>query len=60
MQLLIAYANSTGALLLLSVHNLDIARRYCTRTIALKSGNLIYDGPTDGISNSEMMESLDI
>jgi phosphonate transport system ATP-binding protein len=60
MHLLTEYARVSGALLILSVHNLDLARRYCTRTIALRSGNLIYDGPTDGISDSEMLEALDI
>jgi phosphonate transport system ATP-binding protein len=60
MQLLTDYARSSGALLVLSVHNLDLARRYCTRTVALKSGNLIYDGPTDGISDKEMLEALNI
>ena len=60
MQLLTDYARESGALLILSVHNLDLARRYCTRTIALRSGKLVYDGPTSEISDNEMLEALDL
>jgi phosphonate transport system ATP-binding protein len=60
MRLLTGYAQSSGALLLLSVHNLDLARRYCKRIVALRGGKLVYDGPSDDISNQEMMEALEL
>jgi phosphonate transport system ATP-binding protein len=59
MRLLTGYAESSGALLLLSIHNLDIARRYCPRIVALRGGKLVYDGPSSDISEGAMMEALD-
>jgi phosphonate transport system ATP-binding protein len=59
MRLLTGYAQSSGALLVLSVHNLDLARRYCGRIVALQGGKLIYDGPSAEITDQEMMEALD-
>ncbi len=58
MRLLTDYAAASGALLLLSVHNLEIARRWCPRTIALSSGRIVHDGPTDDFSAEQMKDSL--
>jgi len=60
MRLLTGYAQSSGALLLLSIHNLDLARRYCSRIVALQGGKLVYDGAVDGISDQEMLRALDM
>ena len=40
-----------GRTVLVSLHQVDYARRYCTRAIALKQGNLYYDGPTEGLTD---------
>ena len=58
MRLLTDYAAASGALLLLSVHNLEIARRWCPRTIALSSGKIVHDGPTDSFTADQMKDSL--
>lgn len=40
-----------GRTVLVSLHQVDYARRYCTRAIALKQGNLYYDGPTEDLTD---------
>jgi phosphonate transport system ATP-binding protein len=32
------------------LHQIDFATRYCPRSIALKHGLVVYDGPTDQLS----------
>lgn len=32
--------------LLVSLHHVGLARRYCERVIALRDGALVFDGPT--------------
>lgn len=43
-----------GRTVLVSLHQVDYARRYCTRAIALKQGNLHYDGLTEGLSDARL------
>ncbi|HMP63360.1 MAG TPA: ATP-binding cassette domain-containing protein, partial [Phenylobacterium sp.] len=35
---------------IVSLHSLDIARRYCTRVIGMAKGRIIYDGPPSGLT----------
>jgi phosphonate transport system ATP-binding protein len=35
-----------GITVLVSLHQVEYALRYCPRTIALKSGEIVYDGPS--------------
>jgi phosphonate transport system ATP-binding protein len=35
-----------GMTLLVSLHHVELARRYCDRVIALRDGSIIFDGPT--------------
>jgi phosphonate transport system ATP-binding protein len=39
-----------GVTILVSLHQIDFATRYCPRSIALKHGLVVYDGPTDQLS----------
>ena len=34
---------------IVNLHSLDIARRYCDRVVALKAGQKVYDGPASGL-----------
>jgi len=38
-----------GLTILVTLHQVDYALRYCDRVIALKSGRIAYDGPTSGL-----------
>ncbi|WP_333585884.1 phosphonate ABC transporter ATP-binding protein [Phenylobacterium sp.] len=35
---------------IVNLHSLDIARRYCTRVIGMAKGRIIYDGPPSGLT----------
>jgi len=37
---------------LVSLHSLDIARRYCTRIIAMAKGRVVFDGPPAALSQA--------
>lgn len=39
-----------GTTILISLHQVDYALRYCTRTIALKRGLVAYDGPSSALT----------
>ncbi|MGQ4878291.1 phosphonate ABC transporter ATP-binding protein [Billgrantia sp. LNSP4103-1] len=43
-----------GRTVLVSLHQVDYARRYCTRAIALKQGRLYYDGQTEGLTETRL------
>ena len=40
---------SHGLTLLISLHHVELAQRYCTRAIALRQGELVYDGPCSAL-----------
>ena len=35
---------------IVNLHSLDIARRYCTRVVAMAKGAVVFDGPTSGLT----------
>jgi phosphonate transport system ATP-binding protein len=37
---------------LVSLHQVEYARRYCKRTVAMRDGRIVYDGPSSALSNS--------
>jgi len=39
-----------GITVLVSLHQVDYATRYCPRTVALKDGRIIYDGPSHALT----------
>jgi phosphonate transport system ATP-binding protein len=41
-----------GITILVSLHQVDYALAYCPRTIALKDGSVVYDGPSKALSPS--------
>jgi phosphonate transport system ATP-binding protein len=43
--------------ILVSLHQVEYGRRYCPRTIALKSGEVVYDGPS-GALTPELLGSI--
>jgi phosphonate transport system ATP-binding protein len=58
MHLLQELAAKNNTLLLLSMHNLEVARRYCHRIIGLKQGRLTFDAPADQLSDTAVQEIL--
>ena len=42
--------------ILVSLHQVEYARRYCKRTIAMRDGVIVFDGPSTALSNSFLAE----
>jgi phosphonate transport system ATP-binding protein len=45
-----------GVTILVSLHQIDFAMRYCPRSIALKQGSVVYDGPTNQLTVAKLQE----
>lgn len=47
MKLLFQLNERDGVTVLVSLHQVDVAKRYCRRVVALKDGRIHYDGPPE-------------
>ena len=56
MDLLMQINHQSGLTLLVSLHHVPLARRYCTRVLALREGSLVFDGPTTALSPAFLRE----
>lgn len=45
-----------GITAVVSLHQVEYARRYCPRTIALRAGEVVYDGPSTALTNEFLTE----
>ena len=50
MELLLTLNRTEGMTLIVSLHHVELARRYCERVLALRDGVLVFDGPTDALT----------
>ena len=50
MDILAALNKEEGITVLVSLHQVEFALRYCPRTIALRDGEIVYDGPSDTLT----------
>ena len=41
-----------GITILVSLHQVEYARRYCNRTIAMRDGRIVFDGPSTALTNA--------
>ncbi|ANF57355.1 phosphonate ABC transporter ATP-binding protein [Halotalea alkalilenta] len=57
MEILERVSREDGRTLLVSLHQVDYARRHCERAIALKDGRLYFDGPIGELTD-DRLESL--
>jgi len=56
MDLLTELNTKDGISVLVSLHQVDYAMRYCKRVVALKAGKVIYDGPATGLSHDKLVD----
>lgn len=49
-------ARDSGATVICSLHQVELARTFADRVIALRRGRLIYDGPPQGLSAATLAE----
>ncbi len=58
MDILQALARARGATVILSMHDLPLARRYCTRIVGLKQGRITFDAAPDALSEAAVADVL--
>jgi phosphonate transport system ATP-binding protein len=56
MDLLADLNRRDGTTIVVSLHQVDYAIRYCPRTVALKGGRIVYDGPTSALTPALLTE----
>src|SRR5690606_29649806 len=50
MDMLAAINREDGCTVLVSLHQVNVALRYCPRTVALRHGRIVYDGPSHALT----------
>ena len=56
MQLLVDLNETQGTGVVVTLHQVDYALKYCDRILALKAGRVVYDGPSSGLSQDILSE----
>jgi phosphonate transport system ATP-binding protein len=56
MEILAAVNRDEQITCVVSLHQVEYARRYCPRTIALRNGRIVYDGPSSELTNQMLVE----
>ncbi|MDB5775723.1 MAG: phnC [Herbaspirillum sp.] len=57
MQTLSDINREDGTTVIVSLHQVDVALRFCARTVALNKGRVVYDGPSSALSE-QMLRDL--
>jgi phosphonate transport system ATP-binding protein len=45
-----------GMSVVVTLHQVDYALRYCRRVVALQAGRIVYDGPAAGLDRKLLIE----
>jgi len=56
MEILAAVNRDEQITCIVSLHQVEYARRYCPRIIALKDGRIVFDGPSSELTNQMLVE----
>jgi phosphonate transport system ATP-binding protein len=56
MELLQSLNEEHGLTVVVSLHQIDVAMKYCARTVALRDGCVVYDGPSSKLTASVLRE----
>ena len=56
MELLVELNQRDGLGVIVTLHQVDYAIRYCERVIALQAGKIVYDGPSTGLDTARLIE----
>jgi len=54
MEILARINSEDGRTVVVTLHQVEVARRFCPRTIALKEGRLYFDGPTSDLTDARL------
>ncbi len=56
MELLAGLNRERGITVLVSLHQVELAMRYCPRTVALRGGRIVHDGPSAELTVAQLRE----
>ncbi len=56
MEALAGLNKEDGLTVVVTLHQVDYALRYCERVVALKAGKIVYDGPPTGLGREQLIE----
>ena len=56
MQALADLNSRDGATVVVSLHQVDMAMRFCPRTVALNRGRVVYDGPSTALTSAMLRD----
>jgi len=56
MEILRDLNQSDGLTVVVTLHQVDYALRYCDRVVALKAGRKVYDGPASGLKREKLID----
>jgi phosphonate transport system substrate-binding protein len=56
MELLRDLNERDGVTVVVTLHQIDYATKFCGRIIALKAGQIVYDGPKEGLTRDRLIE----
>ena len=56
MKLLVDLNERDNVGVIVTLHQVDYAKTYCTRILALKDGKVVYDGPSSGLSDDRLKD----
>ena len=56
MELLAGLNRERGMTVLVSLHQVELAMRYCPRTVALRGGRIVHDGPSAELTVAQLRE----
>lgn len=54
MELLAEISRTRHVPIIVNIHNVDLARRYASRIIGMTGGEVVYDGPPEGLKDSHL------
>jgi phosphonate transport system ATP-binding protein len=56
MEILARICREDGCTVVVSLHQVDMARRFCPRTVALHQGRVVFDGPSEQLTPTLLRE----
>lgn len=56
MEILSAINREDGCTVVVSLHQVNVATRYCPRTVALRKGQVVFDGPSERLTPALLRE----
>ena len=55
MELMVGLAAERGIPVVVNMHNVELARRFATRIVGMTGGEVVYDGPPDGLGDDILL-----